>query len=273
MTVSASPRLGKRLRAVLRQARALPGAAIARAVTRTARARHFSGAFDTRAAAQEAVIRRGGQGYDDAAISEVSFDLMCQRTAWDYPVMFWLQRFLPDADALIDAGGHFGTKYIAFQDLIDLRPIRWNVYDLPAIVHAARRRQGRGGLPVEIAFHTDVTTLPAAQILLCSGLLQYQDIAFPDFVATLPDRPEYIILNKVALRDGPELYTIEKIGAGCVPYRMRNRSIFEAQINVMGYDILDSWNIPNLGHVISTHPWLGRSESRGYVLRCKTFQK
>jgi len=146
MTVSASPRLGKRLRAVLRQARALPGAAIARAVTRTARARHFSGAFDTRAAAQEAVIRRGGQGYDDAAISEVSFDLMCQRTAWDYPVMFWLQRFLPDADALIDAGGHFGTKYIAFQDLIDLRPIRWNVYDLPAIVHAARRRQGRGGL-------------------------------------------------------------------------------------------------------------------------------
>jgi hypothetical protein len=118
MTVSASPRLGKRLRAVLRQARSLPGAAIARAVTRTARARHFSGAFDTRAAAQEAVIRRGGQGYDDAAISEVSFDLMCQRTAWDYPVMFWLQRFLPDADALIDAGGHFGTKYIAFQDLI-----------------------------------------------------------------------------------------------------------------------------------------------------------
>ncbi|MFT6537936.1 MAG: hypothetical protein ACJAQU_002854 [Loktanella salsilacus] len=54
---------------------------------------------------------------------------------------------------------------------------------------------------------------------------------------------------------------------------MRNRSIFEAQINVMGYDILDSWNIPNLGHVIATHPWLGRSESRGYVLRCKSFQK
>lgn len=45
-------------------------------------------------------------------------------------------------------------------------------------------------------------------------------------------------------------------------YRIRNRRIFEAQIDSIGYEILDSWNITDLGHVISTHPWLGRSESR-----------
>ncbi|WP_386679042.1 methyltransferase, TIGR04325 family [Loktanella sp. R86503] len=272
MTALAPIGIGKRLRAKLRQIKALPEAAIARLLSRTPRARHFSGAYRTRAAAQQAVIRRGGNGYDDAAITDVSYELMCQRTAWDYPVMFWLQRLLPESDALIDAGGHFGTKYIAFRDLIDLRKVRWNVYDLPAIIQAARRKQGMGSLPLDIVFYDEVSTLPAAQILLCSGLLQYQDSAFGDFVAALPARPDHIILNKVAQREGPETYTIERIGSGCVPYRIRERRQFEAEIEGLGYDVVESWDIPDLGHVISTHPWLGRSNSRGYILRCKTLR-
>ena len=263
------PGLTKRLRTALQNARSLPGAAIARSIERTSRARRFSGALETRAAAQESVIRRAGKGYDDEAISDVSFDLICRRTAWDYPIMFWLQRLLPNADALIDAGGNLGTKYIAFHDLIDLRPIRWRVFGLPAIVNAARRHQSKGTLPLEIKFYTDVNTLPAANILLCSGLLQYKDVAFPEFVAALPARPDHILLNKAALRDGPELYTIEKIGEGCVTYRIRDRRIFGVQIDSMGNKILDSWNITDLGNVISTHPWLGRSESRGYMLSCR----
>jgi putative methyltransferase (TIGR04325 family) len=132
------PGLTQRLRTALQNARSLPGAAIACSIERTSRARRFSGAFETRVAAQESVIRRAGKGYDDEAISDVSFDLICHRTAWDYPIMFW-QRLLPNADALIDAGGNLGTKYIAFQYLIDLRLIRWRVFHLPAIVNAARR--------------------------------------------------------------------------------------------------------------------------------------
>jgi putative methyltransferase (TIGR04325 family) len=93
-------------------------------------------------------------------------------------------------------------------------------------------------------------------------LLQYKDVAFPEFVAEFPGWLDHILLNKIVLRDGPELYTIEKIGEGGVTYRIRNRRIFEAQIDSIGYEILDSWNITDLGHVISTHPWLGRSESR-----------
>ena len=60
--------------------------------------------------------------------------------------------------------------------------------------------------------------------------------------------------------------TLERIGPARVPYRIRNRARLEAEFVAMGYAIRDSWGIDGLGHVIPTHPWLGRSESRGYLL-------
>lgn len=69
------------------------------------------------------------------------------------------------------------------------------------------------------------------------------------------------------MRDGPTLYTVERIGRGRVAYRVRSRAAWTSEIARMGYEVVDTWEIPDLGHVIPTHPWLGRSESRGVALR------
>ena len=79
--------------------------------------------------------------------------------------------------------------------------------------------------------------------------------------------PYFFEKNKVATRDGPTVTTLERIGPARVPYQIRNRAGFEGQLTQAGYRIRDNWDIPSLGHVIDTHPELGRSVSRGYLLQ------
>ncbi|MDF1856196.1 methyltransferase, TIGR04325 family [Pseudooceanicola sp.] len=265
-TAVPQPSALKRAKGVIRSAVHLGQAASARGLALTPRCPRFSGAFASRAQALASLPAARRSGYDDAGIADVSFAQMCERVSWDYPVIFWLERLLADSATLIDAGGHLGTKYIAFSGVLDLSAISWTVYDLPGIVTAARQRQAAGTIPVEISFQSRLEDLPATNLLLASGLLQYLDMPFAALLGALKQPPKHILLNKVALRDGPGLFTIERIGAGRVPYQIRNRGLWEAEIAALGYRISDTWEIRDLGHVIPTHPWLGRSESRGYHL-------
>jgi putative methyltransferase (TIGR04325 family) len=82
----------------------------------------------------------------------------------------------------------------------------------------------------------------------------------------LPARPRAILLNKVALRDGPEVVTLERIGPARVPYRMRDAAAFRREIDGLGYRQVAAWDIPELAHVIPTHPGLGPSRSCGFAL-------
>ncbi|MEZ5797305.1 MAG: methyltransferase, TIGR04325 family [Paracoccaceae bacterium] len=205
-------------------------------------------------------------GYDNADVAPVSFERMCQVQNHDYPVLFWLQRHLRPGSRILDIGGHMGTKFIGFSRLIDLTGVEWHVVDLPAIVAAARERQAQGHLPAAIRFHDDAGQAPHADILLASGLFQYLDVPLAGLLARLAARPPMALFNKVATREGASVTTLERIGPAWVPYQMRNRAGFEAEIAAAGYRIADSWDIPALAHVIPTHPALGPSRSLGYFL-------
>mgnify|MGYP000398001572 FL=1 len=167
---------------------------------------------------------------------------------------------------VVDAGGHMGTKYIAFESLIDLSSTNCTIYDLDAIVKAGKQRQADGKLPEQIIFESDLSACGAADILLASGLLQYLDVPLSQLVKQMQTPPQFIFLNKVAMRDGPAFFTLEQIGPSKVPYQIRCKSDFESEIAAMGYRVLDQWGIPELSHVIATHPLKGASESCGYIL-------
>ncbi len=81
--------------------------------------------------------------------------------------------------------------------------------------------------------------------------------------------PRLAIFNKVATRDGASVTTLERIGPARVPYQFRNRQGFEEEITGCGWQIRDRWEIPQLSHVIDTHPALGPSRSLGYFLERK----
>lgn len=240
-------------------------AALARLRQHSRRPTRFAGAWPTRAAALASLPDTAKAGYDDPSVAEVSFEFMAQVASTDYPVLFWMHRILKPGDRVLDAGGHLGTKYLAWRDHLDLAQIAWTVQDLPGIVQAARAAQAEGRVPSAVTF-VETAQGVAADVLLASGLLQYLDRPLGDVVAEMAAPPRQIVLNKVATRKGPGVVTLERIGPARVPYQIRNRTQFEDSLNGFGYRVADSWDLPELSHVIPTHPWLGPSLSRGYLL-------
>ena len=252
------------IRAGLRLGAKLPGCIVSRAMRNTSFGTRFSGHYVDRASALSAAGT--APSYDDESIVDVSFDVMCKRTAWDYPVIFWLSQILPLHSDVLDVGGHLGTKFIAFLPLLDCSNINWTVYELPATVRVALARQQTGALPSEIEFIDDLGKAGQTEVLLASGLLQYLDISIAQLLGSLRNRPKFMILNKVALSDLPSRYTLERIGTARVPYQIRNKQKFEQELHDLKYRIVDDWRIPSLDHEIPTHPWLTASESGGFVL-------
>lgn len=229
----------------------------------------FRGAFSSRELALNAIRPGLLAGYDHDRVAAISFDKMCQIMLWDWPVLYWLQRIAPQIKTLLDAGGHMGTKYRAFRNHLNLeRGMNWVIYDLPAIVRAGRVRAAQDGLR-GLSFIDNLDDSPQVEVLLASGLLQYLDIPLSELLQRLPALPQHLILNKVAVRDGPTVVTLENFGCAEIPYQIRNRDEFLSSLNGLGYEIMDSWDIPDLSHVISTHPRLGKSISCGYYARLR----
>jgi putative methyltransferase (TIGR04325 family) len=167
---------------------------------------------------------------------------------------------------IVDAGGHMGTKFFAFREMLMLQDrVEWIVYDLPALVRAGRARAEREGVP-GLRFIDRLEDAPPSHLFLASGLLQYLDVPFPQLLARLPARPRHMIINKVALREGPTVVTLERHGDARVTYQIRNQNTFMSEISELGYRVVDHWTIPILSHVIPTHPELGASQSKGFCL-------
>ncbi len=241
-------------------------AGLAHARRLAGRPARFHGTWPTVEAALASLPTEARGGYDTEGVADISFEQMARVVPWDYPVLFWLRTLLPDGGSVLDAGGHMGTKYLAFRSLMPLEAITWTVCDLPAIVRAARSAQAAGKLPVEIGFSDQPSQTSPADVLLASGLLQYLDTPLSAYVDALPARPDFLLLNKVALRDGPQVVTLEQIGPARVPYQIRSRQEFLREVGTMGYVVRDTWRIPELNHVIPSHPWLGSSASEGFLL-------
>ena len=221
----------------------------------------FRGSFGSYAEAVAAVPPDRLVGYDNDEVVDVGFEKMCRMELWDYPVLLWLQRVLPGNGRLIDAGGHMGTKFRAFQNYLRLPPhFRWMIYDVPAVVRAGRERAARDGLET-VTFHDRLEDLPASEILLASGLFQYVNMTPAEFLSRLEELPKHLLLNKVATREGGTVVTLECFPSADVPYQVRDRAEFEESLVSIGYRIRDSWEIPAFSR---KHPDFGQSISRGY---------
>jgi len=156
-----------------------------------------------------------------------------------------------------------GTKHRAFRKHLDLENgLEWVIYDVPAVVRAGRERAHELGLDA-LSFVDRLEQAGDVDVMLASGVLQYIDRSFPDFMGELPHLPKHLILNKVATRDGPTVVTLQNLGVADVPYQIRDYKEFLAELDGLGYDVIDDWKIPAFSHAISTHLELGASTSRG----------
>jgi putative methyltransferase (TIGR04325 family) len=258
------------IKALLKHVYFMLSAAEARLRLKLNRPRRFSGVFASRALALASLPEGKRSAYDSENVADVNFEHMSQRMSWDYPVIYWINAIMgaekENPLKVLDAGGHMGTKYISFVDLLAVDKLNWSVYDLPEILKSARLYQDKGLVPSAINFVDQPGAAGEVDLLLASGLLQYLDIPLAELLGQMAVRPRHILLNKVAVRDEETILTLEKIGPVMVPYQIRSKAAFENELADLGYRIVDQWTIPDLSHKISTHPMLPASQSKGYML-------
>lgn len=216
--------------------------------SRRAKAR-FWGIYGTREdAISEATRQFGKADYDEPSIVNNSINVFMAVNLFDWPALFYLNKAIQEngARSIVDVGGHIGVKYYAFRSLLNFpTDFRWQVVEVPSMVRVGRDRRTELGAGEELTFHERPEDVNAADVLFCSGSLQYLPTDLAGLTESLR-RPRTIILNKVpqAAGDGG-FYTVENLGRARVPYRVFARGELEAQLAQLGYREHARWDLPD----------------------------
>jgi putative methyltransferase (TIGR04325 family) len=165
--------------------------------------------------------------------------------AYDYPVMWWLERaFREGATRVLDIGGSVGVHFHAYRRYLEMpQDLSWRVVDVPAITvigrEIARRTTSTG-----LSFVDDLNhALGGNDVWMAAGSLHYLEGVRPgNLLERCGVRPRHILLNKLPLYDGGDYVTAQNIGAGCfAPMYVYNRQRYIAEIESLGYTLRDQW--------------------------------
>lgn len=186
--------------------------------------------------------------FDDPALAKDYVEVRTKRVfAYDYPVMWWLERaFQSGARKVLDIGGSVGVHYYAYQRYLAAPPnVRWQVVEVPAMVRIGREMAAQlqvGAL--EFTEHLE-PALEGSDVWIAAGSIQYFEDARPsDLLRRCTARPNYILLNKLPLYSGEDFVTTQNLGEGAfAPLHVWNREKFIQDIVASGYELRDEWPV------------------------------
>jgi len=239
--------------------------------------RRFWGAFYSFEEAMEGAAShpyRLPVGYHQPQIAPRGRDFYEQMYLHDYPALFWLAKLAgvrppgkeSGPDRLVDFGGHLGEKYRVFRRLDAPRPnLQWVVLETQAVVDIGHGL-AHADTPGHLSFTADRAVLDAAHIVYASGSLQYLECDFGSILDTLEQLPEHLVLNKVPLSEGPDIWTLQANGIVVLPYHVMNREKFIGGLVKRGYRVLDEWKVPEFRVRLPFHDHPGTMANSGLSL-------
>jgi len=229
----------------------------------------FWGVFHTRDDALNAALKLKylPVGYDNPGVAQRGREIYERFHSFDYPALLWIARGLEQGGRhVVDLGGHLGAKFRAYGRLWNFpEDIRWTICETSEIIRASSALSD-DERPTELRFTTDRRCLAAADILFASGVLQYLELPLTTILASLPSLPPRLVLNKVALSEGPEIWTIQQAGGVLVPYHVLNRTEFLDGLKALGYQLLDSWSVDQYAACIPFASGYGTASNSGLAL-------
>ncbi len=215
--------------------------------------RLFHGVYPDSATALQHIPKDRPVGYDNAE-SAVSLGRQTPMLPSEYPIIYWLSRILPENPLILDLGGYLGLSYDWYKKY-DIYPpnLRWIIYDVAAVVEEGRRMLEREpGRPLR--FTTDFSEASTVDVLLASGSLQFCEEPLALMLKGLPKLPAHLLINKLAATHHKQFFTLQNMGPSIAPYRVVQRTEFVESIKLMGYELVDSWQNPELTCYIPFNP-------------------
>ncbi len=184
----------------------------------------------------------------------------------DYPILFWLQKLLPDCRLLFDLGGGVGISYFAYRGLLQFRAgMTWLIDELPAVAALGARSAGTQSDPA-LRYTSSIGELAHADILLASGSLHLIEKPF-DLLRSAAALPPHFLINKVPLVDRPAAVTLHNLGAAFCAYHLFNRTQFVDEVRSLGYELQHEWATPDLSARIPYFPQYRVTAYSGFYFR------
>ncbi|HEY4253622.1 MAG TPA: methyltransferase, TIGR04325 family [Roseomonas sp.] len=205
----------------------------------------YWGMFPTREAALAYRRPSAKVAYDDDRIVPINLDVFSRIHLFDWPLLFHLEQMIKRRALrrVTDFGGHVGVKYHAYRQAMQFPDdLLWQVVDVPAMCQEGRRRAA--DLP-QLRFHENLDETLPADVLICSGSLQYVGAGLDEILARSPAPPPRILLNKVAVTDEQDFFTLESFGIGRMPYQVMALPTLDALRERCGYVLERRWELPD----------------------------
>jgi putative methyltransferase (TIGR04325 family) len=161
--------------------------------------------------------------------------------SFDYPVMLWLKCLFDEGcSKIIDLGGNVGIHYYSYASYLKYPDsLEWTICEVPEISKIGRELCTSRGV-TELFFTTDLNCLDDKDILIASGSIQYVG----DITLTLDryqHKPKHLLINRLPLYDGKQFVTLQNGGEVFYPQFVFNRAKFIANIERIGYELIDIW--------------------------------
>ncbi|WP_310483751.1 methyltransferase, TIGR04325 family [Chamaesiphon sp. VAR_48_metabat_403] len=187
----------------------------------------------------------------------------------DYPVMVWLKEAFNDSKTVFDLGGNTGYGYYTYQKFFAYPSgLKWKVCDLPEAVKAGEQMLSEIDSP-GLSYTTEVADANGADIFITAGTLQYMEPSLIELLNKLDTKPRHLIVHHVPFYDGKEYFTLQNLLESYVPYKIQNKQQFLDSLKLLGYEVIDTWQIPRTCR-IPFHPECFVDAYSGFYLRLAT---
>jgi putative methyltransferase (TIGR04325 family) len=206
------------------------------------------GVFASFEEASAAARRTGLAGHEHPGLVLLHLELARSLRPSDYPALFWITAIGRGEFKVFDFGGNAGNLFYSYSPYLEqLGTVRWTVYDLPRVVEqgqaiAEERKAGR------LRFTTSPSDFSGDQVLFVSGAFHYWERTVSEFVEQFPAKPEHVIINRTPVhKTNRKFFTVQRAPKWAVPCVVRNYAELVAEFHSLGYSLMDSWDVVELG--------------------------
>jgi putative methyltransferase (TIGR04325 family) len=226
----------------------------------------FAGVFPDFASARDAIPPGARVGCDHAEAVD-RFGLALD-TIWpsDYAALFWLSTLMTKDTPIFDLGGGLGRLFHGFKKYLQFpADLTWTICEVPAAVR--RGRELAQAIDPRLSFTTCTMAASSAAILIASGSLELIEAPLWTSLSQLAAKPSHLLINRLALGEGPSFVTLFNMGPAITPCHIWNRDDFTKHLEDCGYTLIDRWSVPELSCTIPFFPERTIAEYSGMYLR------
>lgn len=211
----------------------------------------FRGVFDDPEAARRGITKTKAGNYDvvNEAKSQNEARERQSLDTWfhseDYPLLFWLSRFLRPGTKVVELGGSVGHFFYSMQAYYPCgEDLRWVIAELPAAVQLGRRfAEERGEKRLSFMESTRLDEVEESDVFLTAGTLQYMDTPLWE-LAGRAKLPPQVLVHNLPCHSDKTFWTLQRLELCEVPYRVYSKAELLARMSELGYRLRAEWRTP-----------------------------